>query len=113
MKLGNRVLDNSQFLKEIHRVKANHIRRSMLARASIEEISTLIEICANILYWRVPLNTKQKSKLKEHADFLRKVIRIKTPEKAKTYFIQKGNGPLIGAILAPIIIELARLALQK
>lgn len=113
MKLGKRVVENSNFLKQIQRAKAEHVRRSLLATASDEEIITLIEICGNILYWRVPLKPKQKARLQEHADSLRKLIRIKTPEKAKEYLIQHGNGALIAAILSPILIELARAVLEK
>ena len=66
--VGERVLRNYNFLKNICKKKKC---QKYLNEASIDELTTIVEICLNILKSKFPLTSKEKERLRPYANFVR------------------------------------------
>jgi hypothetical protein len=84
-------------------------QKSLLQAASPEVIDCLCEICFNILHGKVPLSSKQKSKLSTYKSSLRKLTKKSTPNTGRRKLLQKGGfiGALLGPLLKTVIAPLA------
>lgn len=111
--IGPRVLENYSFLKKIATSKSPNRRISLLKNATTDELLCLVEVAANILAKnsKFPLTEGRKKKLSPHIDYLRKLSRIRSENKARK-FVQVGNG-IFPTLLIPIISEAARLLLTN
>ncbi len=81
-------------------------RRQIVAEGDRELIDSLCECCANILRGIVPLQAKDKAKLKRHKNKLRKLVKKKLSLSGKKDIIQKGGNSLLRSIVDPIVSAL-------
>lgn len=113
--VGERVLNNLNFLKRLCRSKSDSLRWKIIKKATTEELLTLVEICTNILRpERFCLSKKCIEKLQNFAPVVRALARKRSEKSARRFVVQQhGNGPLFIALLSPIIAEAARLIVDK
>lgn len=110
--VGDLIITNINFLKKICKTKSEKKTKNYLREASKEELLSLVEICSNILCSNFKLKNYQKKKLISYANFVRKLGRARS-EKGARVIVQKGNGFIFSALLAPIIAETARYLIKK
>jgi hypothetical protein len=106
------VKGNVEFLKKLATTKSDKKKNTILLSATAEQILAIVEICANILKFNYTLTKKQKTKLAKYADFYRAIARTRT-EKTARRRLQQGSGIALGAILVPILAELATHLVEK
>ena len=71
-----------------------------------------MEVCANILRGQFTLNNRQKAKLLPYASVLRKLARARSERTARR-IVQTGGGPLLPALLTPILFHAAQHLIQN
>lgn len=114
MSVGQRIYDNLPFLRRLCRCSSEKQRRHLIEHASFDQILAVVEVATNILCSNFRLTNKQKNKLVPFAPIIRQLARKRSEKTARrSLIIQKGNGFLFSALLAPIIAEAARTLLQK
>lgn len=106
------IKENAEFLQKLASTKSDKKKNTIILSASTDQILSIVEICANILKFNFTLTKKQKRKLAKYADFYRSIARSKT-EKGARNKIQEGSGIALGAILIPILAELASHLVQR
>lgn len=114
-KIGQRIQDNSDFLKKLARTKSAKKRKRILKRADTNQLLAIAEICLNIVSSRFKLTTRQKKRLLPYADFVRRVSRLRSARGARHLIVQKGSGigGVFAALITPVLIELARNAIKS
>lgn len=100
------------FLKKLSKTSSERKRTRMVRHASDAQLLALVEIALNLLRSNFSLTNRQKSKIVPFADDVRKLSRSRAPHSARQ-ILQKGGGPMIAALLTPIIVELGRYLLSK
>lgn len=105
--VGNRVLANKGFLERVARTTSARKRRRYIEEASAEELLAIVESCFNVLRARLPLSRRQRARLAEHADHIRRISRVRTERSARRPF-QGGDGIAIATLLIPVLAEAAR-----
>lgn len=112
--IGQKVLDNANFLKALARTKSARKRKRLLKKADTNQLLAIAEICLNIVSSRFKLTTRQKKRLLPYADFVRRVSRLRSARGARHLIVQKGSGigGVFAALITPILIELARNAIK-
>ena len=86
--------------------------RHLMSSASDDLITTLSEICHNLLVGNIPLTEKQLETLRESADVLREVSKKATSIKKKREVLVQEGGFLIPALLGvavPLIKSILRI----
>ncbi len=81
----------------------NHKVRNTIIQTTEDPVITCIcECVANLLYGCVPVNTKEKKELANHALIMRKLVKrnIRVADKRK---ILKQSGGFLPALLGPIL----------
>jgi len=82
--------------------KQKKSRQKIIRQASTDNIDALSEIALNLLKGNIPLNTKEKKKLKRHKDKIRKLgKRNVSTKKKKTLLVQEGG--FLPLLLAPFL----------
>lgn len=114
-KIGHLIYDNAHFLRALARSKSITRRKRLLKQATPDHLLALVEICLNILCASFRLTSRQKQRLAPHADFVRRLSRKRTERGARHFLVQKGSGigGLFGALLAPILLEVAKAISKK
>ena len=128
--VGDRTVRNFEFLYRVARSKSPKARWNMIRHATRDQLHSLIDICAAIVFKDFQLKDHQNERIKPFWEFVQKIGRVKRPEKALEY-IQKGEGSvirkrkrgtaietyqvggLLPAIIAPIIAEIAAMGVDK
>ena len=112
--IGQRVLDNYNFLRKLGRARSEDKRTTLLTNASCDELLALIEISSNVLAGRFCLTRRQRVKITPFANYLRRLARLRS-EKGVRKFVknQKGGQAVLGALLAPILVEAASHLISK
>ena len=96
-----RLLTQEPFLRLLAGSSAKR-RKTLLHQATKEELTTLFEICLNIIKGTLPLTTTQLKKLKYHRKLIRQLAdRKKSFQSKKKLVSQKGGA--IGAVLGKIV----------
>jgi hypothetical protein len=98
------VNQNYDFLRKLAKTKSIKVRNKMLANATTSEILAVLEICVNILRYRVRLTDYQRKRLAAHAEYLRKFSRSRTEKTAKV-ILQRGEGAILPALILPILAQ--------
>ncbi|KAL3075976.1 hypothetical protein niasHT_037229 [Heterodera trifolii] len=75
--VGQRVLDNYEYLKSLGSTTSHKKRRHLLSSAGCEELLTLVEICLNLLNGSFCLTRKQEQKLLPFANTIRRLARVR------------------------------------
>ncbi|KAL3089246.1 hypothetical protein niasHS_006967 [Heterodera schachtii] len=87
--VGQRVLDNYEYLKSLGRTTSHKKRRHLLSTAGCEELLTLVEICLNLLNGSFCLTRKQKQKLLPFANTIRRLARVGSEQSARKLILQQ------------------------
>jgi hypothetical protein len=114
MQITPYISDNYDFLKALARTKSNNKRNKILQKATTIQILSLVEICFNILKARFRLSARQRRRMMPHADFIRRMGRVRTERGAKK-IVQIGGGipTFFPALLTPIILEISKYLLER
>lgn len=110
--VGERAIQNFDFLRSLCRTKSCKKSNRLIANASDEQLLTIVEIALNILKTRFPLKETQRRKLVPLADLVRKLSRSRSARNARL-IVQKGGNPLLSALLLPVAIEVGRYLLEN
>jgi hypothetical protein len=105
--VGQSILENLKFIKEVSKTKSEKKRKSLLAKATTNELLAIVESALNIVKSRFRLTTKQRHRILPHVEYIRHLSRVKSENSARK-LVQTGNGLGIAALLTPIIIEAFR-----
>ena len=112
--VGQLVIKNYNFLKNITRTKSNKKLKNILNKATPSELLTLIDIASNILNSNFKLTHRQKLKLIPHANFIRNLARKKSETSMRKSLNQIGNGPaVLLPLITPILAEAASHLINK
>lgn len=106
-KIGENIFNNIDFLKRIAKSKSPQKQKHSLKKATTGELLAIVEAALNIVKSRFKLTTRQKHRIVPHAEYIRRLARIRSERSAKR-LVQKGAGIPLAAILTPIIIEAIR-----
>ena len=114
MNFGQRIYDNIHFLRRLCRCSSENQRWRLIKTATFDEILSVVEIATNILCSNFCLSKKQKTRLVPFAPLIRQLARKRSEQTARRLLVvQKGNGFLFTALLAPVIAEAARVLVKK
>jgi len=106
--MPERIVRNSQFLKQLHSCKRGS-RSTIIRKASNDNIDALSEVALNTLLGNIPLNQHQRRVLKKHRSAVRKLAHKKISRKRKKHFlVQKGG--FLPLLLTPVLSILGGLA---
>ena len=113
--IGERVLKNYNFLKKLGKTSSAKLRKKIIQNATCDELLSLTEISANILSGNFDLTRRQRNKLQPFANFIRKLARARSECGARKIILnqQGGQAAVIGALLAPILVEAAQHLISK
>ena len=113
--IPERVREQLQFLRALARSRSEGKRRQLLKKADTSQLLCLAEIALNILRSKFKLTSRQKRRLQPHAEFVRRLGRLRTERGARKLLVQKGAGHigLLSALLTPIILEIGKSLLKK
>lgn len=103
--MHQRLKTHTDLLRALHTLKPKYIK-ALLKSCDEEEINCICECIHNVLKGKVPLEEKEKRKLKKYKDILRKLVRKSTNKIRKHIIIQKGGAflPIIlGSILSALV----------
>jgi hypothetical protein len=104
---------NHQYFDKFTKTKSEKKRQKLLSEADRDKLLAIVEICKNILSGVIPLNTRQRRRLAESADFYRSIARARSEHSAR-YRIQTGGSlTALAAILSPILGVIAQHVLDK
>lgn len=95
---------HKNFLQALHILKPKY-QKVLLKSCTEEEINCICECIHNILQGKIPLEEKEKNKLKKYKNLLRQLVRKTTNKIRKKIIIQKG-GSFLPIILSSIISAL-------
>lgn len=107
-----RIKANIDFLRRVARCSSERKRNKFINDASEDELLAIAEIALNTLRGRVSLTKPQKNKLKQVADDVRKLSRIRSVKAARD-IIQKGGGFFLKSLLTPVLLEVGRYLLNN
>jgi hypothetical protein len=110
IRVGQVVCDCKNFIAKLSKIKSSRKCRRLLKDSTRKELLALAEICLNIASSNFPLTTRQKKRLMPHAGFIRRMARLRSEKGARKLVVQQGSGApaVFAALLAPILIDLAR-----
>ena len=87
-------------LKHISQARPNTVK-AIIKSAGKEEVNVFCECALNLLKGVVPLNSKQRQRLRKHKNVLRALVDKKTSGQKKKLILQKGG--FLSALLNPIL----------
>lgn len=96
---------HKDLLSALHTLKPKY-RTALLKSCDDEEINCICECIHNVLRGKVPIEEKNKKKLKKYKSVLRKLVRKGTNKLRKNIIIQRGGAflPIIlGSILSSLL----------
>jgi hypothetical protein len=106
-----RLLGQEPFLRLLSRSSAKS-RKVLLQQASKKELTTLFEICLNIIKGNIPLTNTQLKKLKKHQKLIRALSDKKISLRQKKLIVNQKGGAIravVGTIASLVLPLLAKL----
>lgn len=103
--MSARVNTYKHLLEALHLLKPKY-RTALLKSCDDEEINIICECIFNVLKGKIPLEKKEKSKLKKYKETLRKLVSKGKNKVRKSIIIQKGGAFLpivLGAVLSALV----------
>jgi superfamily I DNA/RNA helicase len=107
--VGDIVKQNINFLRALSGTRSKKRRKYLLKHASASELLALVEICYNILNGCLKLNTWQRKSLRDYAEIIRRLSRLRSEKGAKKLIISKeADIPLnfFSLLIRPVISTL-------
>ena len=110
--MSRRVKDNIDFLRVL--AKSNpKLRRAILQCCHNDLIKAICEVTLNVLKGVVPVNEKQKRKLRRHKTVLRALADKKISIKRKREYLNQTGGNFLPFLLPPVLSVLASFLSKK
>lgn len=78
-------------------------RKALLQKADLQLVRYICECALNVLQGNIPLTKSQKSRLRKHANVLRKLVKSSDNFSEKKKIIVQRGGGFLPALLAPLI----------
>lgn len=79
-------------------------RKALLQQADAKLVRRICECALNVLIGNVPLDKREKARLRRHAGTLRKLAEPRVSlSKKKKIILQRGGGGFLPALLAPLV----------
>ena len=105
--MSKRLKTNQPFLHLLARSGAKR-RKSLLKQATKEELTSLFEICLNILRGNIPLSTYMHKKLKREQNTLRRFADKKISITRKKKLINQKGGFLgtVAGLALPLLVQI-------
>jgi len=103
--VGESILRNKVFLRQLALTKSPAKRRELLEKATRDELLAVLETCVNVLQFGFPLSAAQRKKLAPHAPYLRRLSRVRT-ERGVRRVLQTGGAGVFSALLLPVLSAL-------
>lgn len=103
--MSRRLNTHKDLLSALHKLKPKY-RKALLKSCNKEEINCICECIHNVLQGKVPIEEKNKRKLKKYKSVLRELVRKGTDKVRKKIIIQTGGAflPIIlGSILSTLL----------
>lgn len=113
--VSKHLCDNLKFIKILAKNNPKRIK-SLIKKASTDQLLTLVEIAFNLLRSRIPIVGQKRlyRKLCAKAPFIRRLSLTSTPESARSLLLQAGGGfPFIAGLLASTVVPLLAEAISK
>lgn len=111
MHIYKRLLAQEPFLRLLERSNPKQ-RRELLSQATKEELTTLFEVCLNIIKGHIPVEGQKFKQLKRYRNVVRQLGDRKVALKKKKRMIsQEGGavGAVVGTVASLILPLLAKL----
>lgn len=96
------IINHSDLLKILANSKLRY-KKAILEKADKNFIISICDIIFNLLQGNVNLTDKEKTELKKHKSFLRKIVKKSSLKEKKKIIIQKGGGVL--SIILPAVFS--------
>ena len=109
--MSQRMKHNSDLLRVLARSTPKQ-RKAILATCHIDLIKCLAEISLNVLQGVVPINAKQKKKLKRYKSVLRALADKRVSLKKKKAKLNQSGGNLLSLLLPPVLSTLGSFLLK-
>lgn len=109
--MSNAVYTHYDFLKTLQTIKPKY-RKIILRSCDEKEINFICECIYNVLRGKVPINDKDKTKLKKYKHFLRKLVSKGNKKIRKKIIVQKG-GAFLPIILSTVLGSILNSVLSK
>lgn len=107
LEVGERVIRHYQWLRRVARTKSHARRLRLVSDATTDQLLALVEVAANLIRRRFPLNIRQRERLAPFAHAVRSLARARSEKTAKK-LVQKGEGGMLASLLIPVLLEAAR-----
>lgn len=112
MVVGQRVLDNYDFIRVLSSTRSPMKCTRLISGASDDQLLAIVEVALNILKSRFQLKPSQKRRLVPLASEIRRLSRARTANTARQ-IVQIGGNPLLSALLVPVVLEVGRYLLER
>lgn len=110
-RIGERALQNFDFIRKLARCKSKQSARQLFEEASADQILCLVEICFNLVRDRYLLSKVSRNKLRRHAVQINALARKRSDRAARKWCMvntpQRGRGipAIIAGVLASVISQ--------
>lgn len=112
MVVGERILDNYDFIRVLSRTRSPKKCSRLISGASDDQLLAVVEVALNILKSRFPLKAAQKRRLLPLAAEVRRLSRARSAKRVRQ-IVQIGGNPLLSALLVPVALEVGRYLLER
>ena len=106
--MTQRMKNNLDYLKVLHKCSPAE-RKQILKVAKPETVNTICDCIANVVHGNIPINVKQKSKLKKKIKILKSLCDTKKNSSSKKKLLVQHGAGIFSSILGPIIRTIAEL----
>lgn len=100
--VSREVRQNVQFLQTILRSRSVKQRRRLIESATRDQLHAILEVCINLLRFRVPVTPQQKKSLLAHADAIRRLSRQRSVESVRRILLSS-SASMLSALLRPLL----------
>lgn len=110
--MSRRLRENSELLTVLAKATPK-LRRAILKSCNRELLKTIFEVTLNVLRGVVPINDKQKKKLRRYKTVLRTLADKKVSIKKKQESLNQTGGNFLPFLIPPVLSVLASLISKK
>ena len=112
--VGDKVLENYNFLHRLSKTRSEKKRIDLLKNASPVELLSLVEIAKNIKQRKTGFKFNQSAfnRITPYADCIRKLSGVRSERAARKLVIQRGGG-FIPSLLIPVLAEAAQQIISR
>lgn len=105
--VGKVVLRNIKYLRRLAQTKSARVRETLIKNASEEQLLAILEVCLNVLRFRVRVSLPARRKLAHHAAQLRRLSRARTASSVRR-ILKSSSGSIFRPLLQPVLTQVGR-----